>query len=324
VAPVQTAELTFIGANLEIPECVLATKTGDLFTSDGAGVAHIRPDGSVRRIKPRSAPDGFRTNGFAMLPDRSFLIANLGPNGGIWRLTDGGELSPFLTSVDGVTLPSANYVGLDEQGRLWITVSTRQVPRHKAWRKDCADGFIVLYDKGAARIVADDLRYTNEAIVDQTGKWLYVCESFAQQLVRYDIAADGSLGPKEIISQFSIGSTADKASVPDGLAMDEEGYVWIANAFSNRLVRIDPKTGNREAILEDAELGELAQIADHLANGEHQQAFEIGGRRALGNLSSLAFGGEDLRTIYLGGLSATRIGCLRTPFKGYPRPHWSF
>ncbi len=324
MASVQIDELTFIGSDLQIPECVLATKVGDLFTSDGAGIAHIRLDGSVRRIKPRSAPEGFRTNGFAMLPDRTFLIANLGPDGGIWRLTDDGQLSPFLTSVDGVGLPSANYVGLDEQGRLWITVSTRQVPRHKAWRKDCADGFIVLCDKGEARIVADGLRYTNEAIVDQTRKWLYVCESFAQQLVRYDISADGSLGPKQIISEFLNGSTADKASVPDGLALDEEGHVWIANAFSNRLVRIDPKTGRREVILEDGEPGDLAQIGSFLANEEHQRAFEIGGRRALGNLSSLAFGGEDLRTIYLGGLSATRIGCLRTPFKGYPRPHWSF
>lgn len=38
-------------------------------------------------------------------------------------------------------LPPTNYVHLDAQGRVWITVSTRTTPRSDAYRPDIADGF---------------------------------------------------------------------------------------------------------------------------------------------------------------------------------------
>jgi hypothetical protein len=42
----------------------------------------------------------------------------------------------------------------------------------------------------------------------------------------------------------------------------------------------------------------------------------------LSNLSSLAFGGPDLKTIYLGGLGVDAIHVLRSPVAGLPMEHW--
>ena len=43
-------------------------------------------------------------------------------------------------------------------------------------------------------------------------------------------------------------------------------------------------------------------------------------RRA--NLSSIAFGGPDLMTIYLGGLGLGAVQVLRSPVAGMPMAHW--
>ena len=41
-----------------------------------------------------------------------------------------GRLEPFVTEVDGVALPPANFVTEGAAGRTWISVSTRHLPRH--------------------------------------------------------------------------------------------------------------------------------------------------------------------------------------------------
>ena len=75
-----------------------------------------------------------RPNGIALTSDGAFLIANLGDDGGIWRLERSGRLAPVLLEVDGAPLPPANFVTIDEQDRIWISVSTRHAPRQQAWR----------------------------------------------------------------------------------------------------------------------------------------------------------------------------------------------
>jgi hypothetical protein len=42
----------------------------------------------------------------------------------------------------------------------------------------------------------------------------------------------------------------------------------------------------------------------------------------LGNISSLAFAGPDLRTAYLGSLVGTSLACLTMPVAGRKPSHW--
>src|SRR5205085_4710293 len=94
---------------------------GRVYASDErGGVMAIAPDGSQRLIG--SAPD-MVPNGIALQRDGSFLIANLGAAGGVWRLDRQGHAAPWLTEIDGVTLPRVNYVTTDAQDRTWICVS---------------------------------------------------------------------------------------------------------------------------------------------------------------------------------------------------------
>lgn len=311
-------DLTFTASGLQRPECVLTHASGLLFAADWAGaggVAVISPAGSVRRIE---ANRSVRPNGIALEPGGSFLLAELGAEtGGVFRLHPGGAVEPVVSALDGRPLPPTNYVHQDADGRLWITVSTRRKPRDLGYRADVDDGFIVLADARGVRIVADRLGYTNECLVAPDGAHLYVNETFTRRLSRFPIAAHGTLGPKEVVATFGEGT------YPDGLTFDAEGAVWITSIVSNRVIRITPD-GRQEMIVEDAD-------ADHIAWTEQAyRAGELGrphldkpaGRR-LRNISSLAFGGTDLRTAFLGCLLGDSIACFDSPVAGHPPVHWT-
>jgi sugar lactone lactonase YvrE len=317
---VELASLGFVGRGLRRPECVLATAGGDLYTADWrGGVAHLRPDGSQTLYAGRLPGERpLRPNGIALRADGSFLLADLGERlGGVYALERDGRVRPLLERVDGVDLPPTNFVHIDADHRTWVTVSTRHQPRAAAYRGDVADGFIVMLDASGARIVADGLGYTNEALVDPTGRWLYVNETFGRRLSRLPIGADGTLGDRETVTTFGPGT------FPDGLSFDADGGIWITSIVSNRVIRVD-RDGAQQLIIEDCDPTHLARCEQAFVAGRMgREHLDTGGGRVLQNISSLAFGGADRRTAYLGCLLGDRLACFRAPVAGHPPPHWT-
>lgn len=319
--PISLDDLAFVGSGLVRPECVIATRDGSLYTADWrGGVARTQP-GAGQDLWAASLPDGrpSRPNGIALRRDGTFLLADLGDTrGGVFALGRDGAVRPVLEAVDGVDLPPSNFVFEDARERIWLTVSTRRVPRASAYRADVADGFIVLLDTRGARIVADDLGYTNEAAVSPDGRWLYVNETFSRRLSRFPLARDGSLGAKEVVTNFGHGT------YPDGLAFDAEGHLWITSIVSNRVLRVAPD-GASTVMLEDADPAHVQWCEDAWLRGElGRPHLDRAAGRVLRNISSLAFGGPDLRTAYLGCLLGDAIASFRAPVAGHPPVHWTF
>lgn len=315
------SQLHFVGHGLVRPECVLATRDGSLYTADWrGGVAHILPDGS-HTLYAGALPGGrpLRPNGIALRHDGSFLLADLGDTaGGVFALSRQGDVRPFIESVDGVDLPPTNFVFEDATERVWITVSTRRVPRAAGYRADVADGFIVLVDRHGARIVADNIGFTNEAALSADGGWLYVNETFGRRLSRFRVGLDGSLSTRETVTTFGRGT------FPDGLAFDAEGCAWITSIVSNRVLRVAPD-GETTIILEDADPAHIEYCEQaYLAGTMGRPHLDHAAGSVLKNISSLAFGGPDLRTAYLGCLLGDAIATFRTPAAGEPPLHWNY
>jgi len=314
--------ISHLGQGLQRPECVLTHSSGHVFAADwqgNGGVAVIAPDGSVRRVTARGVPEPLRPNGIALEAGGSFLIAHLGDaSGGVFRLFADGSVEPVLTEIEGRPLPPTNFVALDHAGRLWLTVSTRTLPRHDAARPDIADGYVALVPPdGPARIVADDLGYTNECIVSADGRHLLINETFAKRLSRFEITGDATLGPRETVTTFGAGT------FPDGLAPDADGAVWITSIVSNRVIRVDPD-GRAETIVEDCDAAEMAETEALFQRGALDTArlnLRLGA--VLANVSSLAFGGADLRTAYLGCLKGDAIATFPMPVAGIRPIHWT-
>ena len=314
-------DVRWVGKGLMRPECVLATASGDIYTADWrGGVAHIKPDGS-QRLYTAASMDGeaLRPNGIALLPDGSFLMAHLGAEqGGVFRLFRSGRCEPFLRTVQGVDLPPSNFVVQDAGGRTWLTVSTRLTPRNLGYRRTCNDGFVVLVDAKGARIVADGLGYTNECAVHPSGEWLYVNETFSRKLSRFAIHADGALGDKEVVTEFGQGV------FPDGLAFDANGDAWVVSIVSNRVIHVSGD-GRQAVFLQDADPQRLdwveAAYEAHELGRPHLDTVPSG---VLKNISSLAFGGPQMRTGYLGCLLGDSVAQVAMPVAGYPPVHWHY
>lgn len=313
------SDISTLGQGMQRPECVLATRSGDLFCSDSRGGYNIvKPDGSSRFVKAVGAPDDFMPNGIALLPGRDVLAANLADSSGVWRIMPDGQTSLFISEADGVPLPPVNFVGLDAKGRIWISISTLSVPRHPAFRKGVADGFIAVHDAGVTRIVAEGIAFTNEAIVDPSGEWLYVNETVGQCTSRYPISDGGSLGARELVAEYPPGT------FPDGFTFDADGGILIVSVASNRIIHVD-RSGAQTIVIEDADKDELDRLSAAFNEGlPVREMIEIGAHRSLRNIASIGFGGADLRTVYMGSLAHDGIQMFRAPIKGAPLIHWDY
>jgi xylono-1,5-lactonase len=117
------------------------------------------------------------------------------------------------------------------------------------------------------RCVPCDTGYvvTNGPAVSPDGKTLYHVDTLGQTLYAFDLAGDGSLSNKRVFAKI------DQPNVyPDGPAVDADGCIWSGLFGGWGLVRFSPK-------------------------GEMLERIEV----PCANVTKAAFGGEDLRTLYI-------------------------
>ena len=310
-------DLQFIGQDLKRPECVLMDSHGSLHIADwNGGVTVISKDIRKRTILAKCS-FALKPNGIAILANKSWLVTHLGDSdGGVYYLKEDGELIPYLLELDKAPLPPTNYVHIDHLSRVWITVSTRLVPRILGCRSDHSDGFIILVDKKGPRIVADNLGYTNECCVEPKTNRLYVNETFGRRLTCFDINDNGSLRNKQTIFEFGFGD------FPDGINFDVKGGVWITSIVSNRVIRITPDK-KAEIIIEDSDEQHLNWVEDAYLGSRLKRAhLDKASGKALKNVSSLAFGGPDMKIGYLGCLQGQTIATFKSKIAGVKPPHW--
>ena len=323
--------IAFVGQGLQRPECILAERDGTLWSADArGGVMQIRPDGSQSLITQRvdsrfdlagdtakSLLSGTLPNGLAFSRDREFLIANFGTDR-LEIMSRAGESRVVLDQIDGKPLGKVNFVLRDSEDRLWLTISTRVNPWSQAITPNLADGYICLLDERGARIVADGLQFANEIRFDAEEEWLYVAETCGKKVTRLRVRPDGSLRGRETFGPSSLG-----AGVVDGIAFDAFGNLWATMIFADRLIALTPE-GQLLELLNDGDAEGNQAFETAFASGE-PVAFEVlmrcGGRICTW-MASVTFGGNDLSSVYLGGLRSSSIPVFRSPVPGLPMVHW--
>lgn len=313
-------DIAFVGSGLLRPECVLAHRSGLLFAADWTGhggVAIVDPaTGAVSRHLSRRKP--VKPNGLLLEDSGTILLTHLGAtDGGVFRLHPDGDLETVLSELDGAPIPPSNFTVKDRMGRLYVTVSTRLSPRHKAAHSGARDGFIVMKPPvGRPRIVADNLGYANEAVFSADGGTLYVNETFARETSAFAVSPDGTLGKREVVAAFGAGI------YPDGLALDAEGGLWITSIISNTVLRLRPD-GRREVVLEDRDASLVETVERRYQSGLLDRVLlDTPHLGPLKNISSLAFGGPDLSTAYLGCLLGDSIARFESPVAGERPSHF--
>lgn len=282
-------DINHVGADLSRPECVLTQTDGTLFVSDNrGGVMRIAADGCQTLIGAM----GGDPNGLAMDREGTIHVANIG-DGRLYRLHQDGRSEVALEQFDGKRLGAVNFAYIDAADRLWITISTVTEPRSEAIRQPRPDGYILRHDSDGWRRIADGFHFTNEIRIDAAGRFLYVAESAVGAIARLELRADGSVGEPQSFGPRPL----FEGAIVDGIAFDAAGNLWVTEISRNALLVLKPD-GTSVTIFEDRDGACL-----HFP-------------------TSIAFGGADLRTAYIGSLRMNRLACFRAPFPGLPLRHW--
>jgi D-xylonolactonase len=167
------------------------------------------------------------------------------------------RIEPIMRVVDGAAGQRLNDAKVDAAGRLWFG-SMHNTDYAQAVGK------LFRLDSGLRLHVADEAYHIcNGPTFALDGAALYHSDSFLDVTYRYPLAADGSLGTRELWRRYTGGS-------PDGMQTDSEGCIWVATWGGRRVCRFNPD-------------GEL--LAEVVLPTSHP--------------ASLAFGGQDLRTLYI-------------------------
>lgn len=110
----------------------------------------------------------------------------------------------------------------------------------------------------------DDIAITNGPAVSPDGRILYFVDTLMGKLEAADIRDDGSLGERRPFARVD-----PKDGYPDGPTIDSNGYVWISLYAGWEALRYSPA-------------GDLVERV----------------RFPVSNITKIAFGGHDLRTVY--------------------------
>src|SRR5580704_7190869 len=118
---------------------------------------------------------------------------------------------------------------------------------------------ILVMPDGAARVVADGLRFPNGIAVSADNNRLIVAEMDGACLAEYDIEADGGLKFRRRFGTMKS---------PDGICLDRDGAVWVASFDEDAFIRVG-------------------------RDGRESQRIEVPGRRAI----ACVLGGAERRTL---------------------------
>jgi gluconolactonase len=253
---------------LDHPECVAwCPLTRGLYCGGEAGQIY-RVDLDSGAAEQIAQIDGGFICGIAV--DGAGAVVACDVSGGrVWLLQSGARARPY-----GGAVAYPNFPVLDPAGGLWVSDSGTY---------DGSDGGIMrLGAEGAAsRLDTRGLRFANGmALLDG---WLYVIESQGPSVMRLHVSAGGELEESVVLP----------GTVPDGLAFDVEGGLWISCYQPNRVYRLAPG-GAPELVVDDW-------------SGWHVTM-----------PTNLAFAGPDLDVLVLANLGGQHLCSFRPGVRGAP------
>jgi gluconolactonase len=222
---------------------------GDLYFSDvtGGGVYRRTPDGAITTAVPKRRGVG----GIALHAAGGLVISGRD----VSHVRDGTTRTVFRR--DGV--PGFNDLFADVLGRVYVG-SLRADP-FAAGPRTPGELYRIELD-GTVTELYGDVGLSNGIGFSPDGRFLYHSDSAARHVIVHEIT-DGGVSNRGVLAPIRDG-------VPDGLAVDEEGGVWVAVYDGGCVLRLMP-------------------------SGEIERRIDVPARA----VTSLCFGGGDRRDLYV-------------------------
>lgn len=199
-------------------------RNGALWFSDMYAGRVCRFDPETRVVETVVELDD-RPSGIGWLPDERMLVVSMAERR-VLRLDPLGlavhaDLRPFTTG-------HANDMVVGPDGRAYVG----NFGAGYSEGRDVEPANIVIVEPdGRSRAGPGGLLFPNGTVISTDGKRLIVAEGFGRRLTEFDVRPDGSLENRR---QF-----ADLSGIPDGIALDEAGGVWVAMPLGQEFVRVE-------------------------------------------------------------------------------------
>jgi sugar lactone lactonase YvrE len=215
---------TVFASGLDGPEGIAATRRGHLVVGTSGGeVLRIDDQGAVTSF----ASTGDPLAGVTVLKDDRIVACGFAANR-VWVIDTDGTPTVLASGMNG-----PNYALQERRrGRIYVSASN--------------DGTIVDVTSGTPVVVASGFVYPNGLAIGKEGgqRFLYVAETFLNQISRVFLNTDGTLGAAELYT--------NEAPLADGLAFDKQGNLLVVGA--NRLSVVDRVTRAVTVLTDDAPL----------------------------------------------------------------------
>jgi sugar lactone lactonase YvrE len=170
-------------------------------------------------------------SGLGWLPDGRMLVVSMLEQK-LLRLED-GKLVEHADLSD--LCPGAcNDMVVDGRGRAYVG-NAGYPYRYRGQPVDVrrATSLVLVHPDGRAVVQPGTLMFPNGAVVSADGGTLVVAQSHGARLTAYDVADDGTLARERVFA--SLPASFDH---PDGICLDAEGGVWMAQPEPQACVRV--------------------------------------------------------------------------------------
>ena len=202
---------------------------GAAFVSHRDSISKVTPDGNVSHWARTGAP-----RGHAILRDGTHLICDAAQRTVLQLGSDGTLLRKVVTKSDGYFLRAPNDLAVDSEGGFYFTD-----PGYARIRNAIGKIHYVAPD-GAISVVAQELAFPEGIAISPDGSKLFVAESQKNRVVEFEIRSAGTLGPKEIFSEMPRRREGDSDNFIDGIAVDRQGWLYVAHRGMSRVEVIGP------------------------------------------------------------------------------------
>lgn len=273
-AQVALDQVAVVADGLDHPEGVAVGADGTLYAGGEAGQLY-RIDHTTGAVEEIACSGGWIL-GLAL--DRDDVIVACDPKRReLLEITPEGEISVLSRGTAGRPMTNPNWPVFSDDA-LYVSDSG-------TW--EGAEGRIYRIRDGETELWCDALpRFTNGMALNGAGDALFVVESTGPSVSRVPILPDGTAGEPELVIELP-------GTVPDGLAFDEAGSLYIACYRPDRIYRLD-RHGRLEVVAEDFQ------------------------GTVVGAPTNVALGGRDGRDLFIASLARWHVGRLRVDVPGLP------
>ncbi|MCY4540659.1 MAG: SMP-30/gluconolactonase/LRE family protein [Chloroflexi bacterium] len=266
-------QFTILVDGLDHPEGVAWGADGNWYAGGEAGqIYRIASDGGFTQV----ASTGGFVLGLALDAHHNIYACDLFQNK-VFKVSGAGDVSVYSEGSADRKFVAPNYPVFTDNGDLYVSSSGGF---------DEKNGCVFMIRPDGETIVASEAidHFPNGMALSGDGRELYIILSNMPGIVKAAIRSDGTLGEPQLVVELP-------GTVPDGLAIDAEGNLYIACYAPNKVLRFT-------------------------AAGVLELAAEDWQSVVLSAPTNIAFGGPDMKYAVFGSLGRWHLSMIEMPVPG--------